>query len=1012
MADGTKEYHLEDHIEKFLISSPQSEYGIKHHLFREAEYKTVAPTEYDKDRCLIPSELIAFLRKTQPTEYDKLIEALGSESKAEKSLLDRLETELKQGTLSVLRNTMFDAGYGARFRMLYFQPVNNKSPEHEAWYAENRLAVVRQLKYSNKNNNSIDMVIFLNGLPIITIELKNTLTGQTHHNAIKQYMEDRPIDGEKLLEFKRCLVHFAVGTEQVFMTTRLDGRKTRFFPFNVCYANEKLPNKGYKSSYLWEDVLRRESILDLIQNYISIQTTEELVYNEKSRKLVSLPSTALIFPRYHQRRAVHKIVKDVKENGAGKRYLIQHSAGSGKSNTITWLAFRLSSLYQHYTDEKALYDSVLVVTDRKVLDNQLQANLRQFDLTPGEVAYIDDNCSSQDLKKAIESRKRIIVSTLQKFPVISETISMFPDRNYAVIIDEAHSSQSGDAARHMRKALSLSEAEVFDKEVELEDDIDAIVESEIEKKGFKKNISFFAFTATPKPKTIELFCERVNGKKDPFDEYSMEDAIKEGFIMDVMENYMSFKRYYKLIKKADIPDEEYEKKKTVRLLSNFVDIQDAAIERKARIMIEHFVAQTSKEIQGKARAMLVTRSRLHAVRFKRKFDDIMREMRLPYSALVAFSGSVKDAETGEDYTEASMNSLSGKFSIPEALKLPQYRFLIVANKYQTGFDEPLLHTMFVDKKLGGTSTVQTLSRLNRTKKGKESTMVLDFVNDPEAVQADFQKFYGKNFMLEEDETDPNSLYDLKSKIRSFDVFTKDDSDAFAEIFFRDNNNKEEVNGILDHVCKIAKAKLNNEQLELFRRDIKSFTNLYKFLSQIITFKDVELEKWHVFLVALYKKLPYQIEELPYDVLSSVELDSYKVQYQYTRSLKLDSGDTNEKGLSPADSHVIVEETDFLSNIIKTLNETYGIELTDEDKVELYRMKDKLYSNEELMSFFNTNNTKDNIQDKFNEEIDSELLNFINNKLELYNKLTDDRANTIFKRMWFNEIYDNRVRGIQ
>lgn len=1011
MATGTGEKHLEEHIERYLISQSITTYHGRR--LEKTEYHSVPPTEYDKEHCLIPSEVVAFLKATQPKEYEKLLEGTGSEERAQQSLLDRIDSELKRGTLDLLRLTNFDAGYGAKFRMVYFQPVSDKTPEHEEWYAQNRLAIVRQLKYSTKSENSIDTVIFLNGLPIVTIELKNTLTGQTHHNAIKQYMQDRTVDGEKLLEFKRCLVHFAAGTEQVFMTTHLNGKSTRFFPFNTCYANEKLSAKGYKTAYLWEDVLRKDSLMDLIQNYINLQTTEELLYNEKTKKLETKKSTALIFPRYHQRRAVRKIIGDIRQHGTGKRYLIQHSAGSGKSNTITWLAFRLSSLHQHFTDENALFDSVLVVTDRRVLDNQLQANLRQFDLTSGEVAYIDEKCTSQDLKKAIEDRKRIIITTLQKFPVISESIALFPDRHYAVIIDEAHSSQSGDAARHMRKALSLSEAEIFDQEVEKEEDVDSLVAQEIERKGFKMNISFFAFTATPKPKTIELFAERIDGQKQPFDLYSMEDAIKEEFILDVMLSYTSFKRYYKLVKRADIPDEEYEKKKTVRLLSNYVDLQDAAIERKARIMIEHFVAQTSKEIQGKARAMLVTRSRLHAVRFKRKFDEILREMRLPYGALVAFSGSVKDGETGEDYTEVSMNNLGGKLSIPEALKMPQYRFLIVANKYQTGFDEPLLHTMFVDKKLGGTSTVQTLSRLNRTKKGKESTMVLDFVNDPEMVLADFQQFYGKNYILEENETDPNSLYDVKSIIRTFGVFTDDDVEAFAKVFFTQNDIKEELNGILDKVCAEAKSILDNEQFDLFKKDIKTFTNLYKFLSQIITFKDVELEKLYVFLIALYKKLPYQIAELPYDVLSSVELESYKIQYQYNVNLKLESGDSSENGLAPSDAHPNAEEElDFLSNIIKTLNKTYGLDLTDDDKVEFYRMKDKLYSNEELMSFFNRENTKDNIQDKFNEEIDSELLNFINTKLELYNKLTDDRTNTIFKRLWFNEVYDRMVRGIK
>ena len=492
----------------------------------------------------------------------------------------------------------------------------------------------------------------------------------------------------------------------------------------------------------------------------------------------------------------------------------------------------------------------------------------------------------------------------------------------------------------------------------------------------------------------------------------MEQAIKEGFIRDVLKNYMSFKRYYKIIKRIEISDKEYEKKKTVRLLGSYVDLQDHAIERKARIMIEHFVSQTQNEIQGKARAMLVTKSRLHAVRFKRKFDDIMREMKLPYEALVAFSGTVKDHETSEEYTEVSMNQLQGKTSIPEALKLPQFRFLIAANKYQTGFDEPLLHTMFVDKKLGGAATVQTLSRLNRTMRGKESTMVLDFVNDPEMVQADFQHFYGENFMEEDNQTDPNSLYTVQNKIDDFNVFYPNEINAFAEIFFRKGNNYEKLNPLLKTVSKRFVDTLNDEDQVNFKSDAQTFLKLYRFLSQIITFTDVELEKYYVFLTALMKMLPYVKANLPLDVLGEVELDSYKIQHIYTTDLALVSENGEAYGMTPGGAAGKEEdEMDLLTNIIKVLNDTFGLELTEEDKIEFLKMKDKIYSNEELMGFFNKNNSKDNIQDKFSEEIDNELLNFINTKLELYNKLSEDRANIMFKKMWFTDLYDRRVRGI-
>jgi len=862
------------------------------------------------------------------------------------------------------------------------------------------------LFYSKRNRNSLDMVLFINGIPVVTLELKNALTGQNHHNAIKQYMQDRDPKGEPLFEFKRCLVHFAVGTEKVFMTTQLKGKSTYFLPFNTGLKNSN-PD-GFAVSYLWEDVLSKDSLLDLVQNYISVQKNTKLEFDKKAKKLVEKKSSVLLFPRYHQRRAVKRIIEKLHTEGTGKNYLIQHSAGSGKSNTITWLAYRLANFYQNYDDKKALYDSIIVVTDRRVLNKQIQENIRQFDATPGVVAYLDEKTTSQDLRKAIEGGKRIIITTIQKFPIISDTVANMSDRRYAILIDEAHSSQSGEAARHMRKTLSLEEAE---KEDAISDDVDDIIEAEISKKGQQEHISQFAFTATPKPKTIELFGTLQNGKKEPFDVYSMEEAIKEGFILDILQNYMSFQRYFKLIKQSEIEDKEYDKKKAVRVLSNYVDLQDHAIEKKARIMIEHFASHTQNKIEGKARAMLVTRSRLHAVRFKLKFDAILKEMKLPYEALVAFSGTVTDPDSGKDYTENSMNNIEGKISIPEALKLPKYRFLIVANKFQTGFDEPQLHTMFVDKKLGGTSVVQTLSRLNRTMKGKDSTMVLDFVNDPEDIQAGFQHFYGANFMLEENQTDPNSLYDVLDKVEAYHIFYENEVKAFAKIFFGKSNNFEALQPLLNTVAQRYIDELEEEAQLEFKSNAKDFIKLYRFLSQVISFTDVDLEKKYVFLAALIKKLPYIANKLPLDLLNDVELDSYRVQHKYTTSLSLESESGEDYGMTPGGGANIPEdEFDFLSKIIKVLNETFGMELTDEDKVDLQRMKNNITSNEELMSYFNPNNSKDNIQDKFNEEIDSELLNFINTKLDFYNKMTEDKANRLFKNLWFAEMYREQVLG--
>lgn len=1020
MARIANETHFEEHIVNQLVANG---------------YLQRNPEDYDRKDALLKFDLIDFLKDTQMEEYQKLVNETGSEEMAQRSLFARIRTELQRGTLNVLRNPQFEAGFGCRFQLIYYKPASGLSVDAQQKYAHNRVSVVRQLRYSVREEyatNEIDLVIFVNGFPVATFELKNKQTGQTYMNAIKQYMTNRRVDGEPLLAFKRCLVHFAMGTEQVYMTTKLDGDKTRFFPFNITYQNEGVCSElgdPYRVSYMWEDVLQKDSLLQLIQSFVNPQVVSEPVYDEKTRMVVNKETEVLIFPRYHQRRAVRNLVADAQQRGAGHKYLIQHSAGSGKSNTIAWLAYALAGLYQTPQDTNPVFDTVIVVTDRRVLDRQLQNNLRQFDEYQ-QLVCIDarKGMKSKDLKEAIESRKKIIVTTLQKFSVIADEIAHFTNRKFAILIDEAHSSQTGESARDMRKALSLQEAEAFDRDLMGQTDImdeivdyaerqdiltDARVANEIRQGSAKRHISFFAFTATPKQKTIELFCEKRDGEYQPFDSYTMEQAIKEGFICDVLSNYTSFKRYFKLVQKNGVDDKEYERQKTVRLLANYVDLQDSAIERKARIMLEDFVANTASKIQGRARAMVVTRSRLHAVRFKRWFDTIMREMNLPYEALVAFSGTVYDPDTNQEYTETSMNHLEGLTDIALAFKLPKYRILIVAEKYQTGFDEPLLHTMYVDKKLGDISAVQTLSRLNRTCRGKDSTSVLDFVNNPEDIQDAFQGYYGKNFIPEDEATDPNSLYDVKSKIDSFQAFTQDNVNEFAHIYFDPKCDIAEVYPILNKVCDAVRVKLDSDNLCLFRKSCEQFVKLYRFMFQIITFKDVELEKLYVFLAALVKQLPYETVDIPYEVLKEAALDSYKVQYQFTTNLSLTTADSSMTGMKPGSATGKgADEMEWLSQIIKTLNDEFGIDLTEQDKVDLQMLRGRIYSNAELMGYFNDANSKDNIQDKFFEEVDNELLEFINGKLELYNKLTDDQVNRRFKHAWFKDLYGRLVSGLR
>ncbi|MCC8115249.1 MAG: DEAD/DEAH box helicase family protein [Bacteroidales bacterium] len=1039
------ETYMEEHIEKYLTSAPKATIEqyvsglasepIEGYESEDREYRKLGNELYDERLALVPEELVSFVRSTQPKEWRKLVERTGGIAQATRRLAERVSKEIDQhGTINVFRMDKLDASEGAHISLIYPRPANNKTSAHIELYDKNRLGIMRQVHYSEKDKGAphrlaIDMVIFLNGLPIITMELKNELTGQCHHNAIMQYMRDRKVAGEKLLEFKRCLVHFAVGTEQVFMTTKLEGEDTYFLPYNQTFANIGVESKGYRTDYLWKDVLRRESIIDLVSNYVNLYTVIKKVYNPDTGQLKDKKSTSLIFPRWHQRRAVKNLLADVHKRGSGHNYLIEHSAGSGKSHTITWLAFRLSSLYQNYTDEDTLFDSIIVVNDRVALDTQMQRNFKQFEHTNGEVCYIDDKCTSQDLRKAIEERRRIIVTTLQKFPVIAEDVTKYPKRKFAVIIDEAHSSQSGTAARQMRKALSLEEAEVADNRVaaQEEDPIDKLayrIEADLSATGPHRNVSFFAFTATPKPKTIEIFCERENGTKEPFDLYSLEDAINEGFVLNPIENVMSFKRYYKLMRNQDVPDKEHNRKKTMALLNSFVDVTPTAIERKSRIMVEHFVSQTSKEIDGEARAMLVTRSRLHAVRYKLEFDKIMQEMRLPYKALVAFSGVVKDGDM--EYTEQSMNNLPNKTSIPEALKLPQFRILIVADKYQTGFDEPLMHTMFVDKKLGGTSTVQTLSRLNRKYGNKKtSTLVLDFVNNTKDLRADFMRFYGKNYMPEENETDADSLLQIKSKILNDEnyrgIITAKDLDDFASIRWSDDweTRKEEVYPILDRVVDRAKQLSRApEDLYLeFRKDCQAYKSLFNLLSHIKRFYDPELLKLYEFVALLVMKLRIEnakmTEAEKREICDGTLLESYKIKFDGLKKIALESNDSEEKGMGSGRTTVPPQDDyEFLSVIIKTLNDMFGLDLTEDDKVDIQRLREKVTSNEELLLYFNSDNSRDNIRDRFNEEVDNELLEFINSKLELYNKLTEDRVNTLFKQLWFNELYDALVRGIR
>ena len=971
------ETDFEDHIEQHL---------------NQSDYRSLQSSHYDKSLCLIPSETLRFIQMTQLQVYQKLERQYGTETPDK--LLDRVSREIKnRGVLDVLRRGVKDRG--CLFNLTYFLPSSGMNPDHQRLYAQNRFSLIRQLKYSEKNEKSLDMVLFLNGLPLVTMELKNSLTGQVFTDAEKQYRTDRD-PREPLFQFKRCLVHFAVGNEKVSMTTRLQGNKTRFFPFNKDIENPVNP-EGHKTAYLWEDILQPNNLMALINDFIHEQETIEKVYDPKSKTVKDEKSRVLVFPRYHQLNVIRQLRAAIVAEGVGHNYLIQHTTGSGKSNSIAWLAHLLTHLYSSPTDTNRIFDSIIVVTDRRVLDRQLQNTIKQVAQVDGVVHAVDKD--SAQLRGFLESGKDIIISTIQKFSVIAEEIGKLKSKTFAVIIDEAHSSQSGESAKNLRVSLSQGiPTEIEDDEAVEASDIDAKILEQMEQRRMQDHISYFGFSGTPKNKTLELFGQKdTEGKFVPFHVYSMRQSISEGFTLDVLQNYTTFKRYFELVKSVP-EDEEYEKTRTLRTLTNYVDLQPHSIETKTRIMLEHFTEHTAKTIEGKGRAMVVTPSRLHCVRYKQAFDRQMREMGLPYGCLVAFSDTVHDTDSGVDYTENGMNALPPSTSIADSFKDPQYRILIVASKFQTGFDEPMLQTMYVDKRLDGLQCVQTLSRLNRVASGKIDTLVLDFVNEPEQIQEAFQQYYQTTTLAEE--TDPNRLYDLQSQLEGFELYDEATIEEFCGIFYDADQPDELLQGILDGVVERWLA-LEEHAREEFRSTLQSYIRLYGYISQLITFTDVALEKLYIFSHSLNKKLPKREHPDLQDVLASVDLDSFRVQRMHDRlQLSLEAADSEVEGIGSDVATMRDPEQDFLSNIINALNDAHQTDFTVEDKVDLANIHQKVHENEALRQVIEGDNTDTNKRYKFDQVIDEILLSFVNSKLDLYNKLTQEEINADLKRQLY------------
>ncbi|GAF24975.1 type I restriction-modification system, R (restriction) subunit [Moorella thermoacetica Y72] len=873
------------------------------------------PADYDREYCIDLVQLAAFLHSTQPEVAEAL--DLDNDSPTRRKFLARLQGEVsKRGVVDVLRGGIQHGPY--RIELFYGTP----SPGNEqarALYEQNRFTVTRQLRYSrDETQRALDLVLFINGLPVFTFELKNRLTKQTVHDAIEQYRRDRN-PREKLFELGRCVAHFAVDDNEVWFCTHLAGKASWFLPFNKGWNDGagNPPNpQGLKTDYLWREILTRESLTDILENYAQLVEEKDLKTGKKRRRQ--------IFPRYHQLDVVRKLLADAAVHGVGRRYLIQHSAGSGKSNSIAWLAHQLIGLAK---DGRPVFDSIIVVTDRRILDQQIRDTVKQFAQVSATVGHAEH---SGDLRRFIESGKKIIITTLQKFPFILDEIgNEHRGRRFAIIIDEAHSSQGGRTSAKM--SMALSEAGAEDEDETFEDQINRLMEA----RKLLPNASYFAFTATPKNKTLEMFGEpdpQPDGtvKHRPFHSYTMKQAIQEGFILDVLANYTPVKSYYRLIKTIE-DDPEFDVKKAQKRLRRFVENHEYAIRLKAEIMVDHFHEQViaKGKIGGQARAMVVTGSIERAIQYFHAFKAYLAERKSPYRAIVAFSGEHEYG--GQQVTEASLNGFPSN-QIADKIREDPYRFLICADKFQTGYDEPLLHTMYVDKVLSGVKAVQTLSRLNRAHPQKHDTFVLDFVNDPETIRKAFEPYYRTTILA--DETDPNKLHDLKADLDGYQVYAPEQVDELVRLYLS-GADRDQLDPILDACVATYMEHLDEDGQVDFKGKAKAFLRTYNFLSSILPYTNAEWEKLSIFLNFLVPKLPAPKEEdLSKGILEAIDMDSYRVEKQASMRIALPDADAEiEPVPAVGGGHKPEPELDRLSNIIKAFNDQFGnIPWTDADRV--------------------------------------------------------------------------------
>ena len=944
-------------------------------------FHVAAPGDYDRELCLIPQSLVRFLQVTQPQEWKALKAELGAE--AEARIVKRVRNVIeKKGTLHALRKGVDESG--SHFELCFFPPSSGHNPDLAKLYEGNFFQVLHDedpsggFKYSLSNEKSLDMGIFLNGLPLFTAEIKNAVSGQTVAHAVAQYQKDRD-PKEPLFRFARCLAHFAIDTEQVFMTPTLEGKRTRFFPFNQGNdhgAGNPPSRAGISTAYLWREIWTKDSILDLIRRFVQVVDQLDDRGRPTGKKIQ-------IFPRYHQLGCVREQTVHARVNGPGFSYLNQHSAGSGKSIEIATLANSLAIL--HDDSGKAVFNTVIVLSDRQVIDAQLQKELAQFTQTQGMLENIDQ--TSRQLKAALEDGKKIIVSTIQKFSVIVEELVSLKSSTFAVIIDEAHSSQAGVTGGNVNRVVSygkLEDAEDKDEET-CEDKIKEIMK----RRGRMKHVSFFAFTATPKPETLQLFKTKMpdGSSRVPFTIYSMRQAIEEKFILDVLENFTHWNQYFHLLKKAK-EDKAFDKKKATALLKQFAGVHTHAVKMKARIMLDHFRENVEHTLEGKAKAMIVTRSRLHAVRYAVAVREYLKELGDPFEALVAFTGTVKDPDNGEEYTEAKMNGFS-EDKLRLRFEAPQRKILIVASKYQTGFDQKLLKAMYVDRKLTGVTAVQTLSRLNRTCPGKENVVVLDFENAPEDIAKQFQPYYDRIKLTKE--VDPEKLYDIRTDIEEFGLHTSALIDEFCAVFYGKGSKEAQIaklhaltNTLVDQYRLMDETDRKN-----YKSLMRDYVKLYGFLSQLIPFNDARLEKLYTFAGFVVKKLPPEGPPLPTEILNMTDLDNYKPNYVKTEKIVLKRGESGVKPKNYGATGVAEPELpEALSKIIEALNQQFGTKFTDDDRVVIEHLEQKLAKDPQLEQQLAAG-SKQAVRMSFEEVAQDMLHELIDSNFKFYKKVQDD-----------------------